>query len=185
MLRVVTFDNNVNEVHGFKLIGSITPDDYTGKFVCGGSTALYDAMANATEASTTYAATLVQSFFLCNAISFVITDGEENASRITPRAQQVADAAKAAVHSERLESNEVILLGLTDQPSFGTYLTRVRDECKCSKSMVIGKFSVGGPDVNAAKIAKLVGFISASVSSTSQACGTGGPSRAIPASLTI
>ena len=70
-------------------------------------------------------------------------------------------------------------------PSFGTYLAEVEKNCKCDKSMVIGKFSVGGPSVNAGKIAKLVNFVSQSVSSTAQACGSGGPSKTIPANLVI
>lgn len=192
MIRVVKFNTDVEEVHGFKLLGSVNPNDYSGKFHCGGSTALYDAMTNAVEAAVAYGKTLAASAYITNAITFVITDGEENASQVAvdPKTRRgdpalVAKANTEAVRGEALESSQVILLGLTDDPAFGTYLATVERECKCDKSMVIGQFSVGGPSVNAGKIAKLVGFVSHSVSSTAQACGTGGPSQTIPATLTI
>lgn len=185
MLRVLKFNHSVEEVHGFKLLGSVNPGDYKGKFYCGGSTALYDAMANSVEAAVAYGQQLMSSAYIANAVTFVITDGEENASTTATTPSVVARANEAAVKGEALESSQIILLGLTDDPAFGTYLTRVEKECKCDKSMVIGSFSVGGPSVNAGKIAKLVGFVSHSVSSTAQACGTGGPSKTIPAALTI
>lgn len=184
MLRVLKFSYDVQEVHGFKLLGSVNPNDYKGKFKCGGNTALYDAMANAPEAAVVYGRSLAASAYIANAVTFVITDGEENAST-TANASTVAAANAEAVRGEALESSQTILLGLTDDQTFGTYLEGVRKDCKCDKSMVVGSFSVGGPNVNAGKIAKLVGFVSHSVSSTAQACGTGGPSKAIPSTLTI
>lgn len=184
MIRVVKFNTSVDEVHGFKLLGSVNPNDYKGQFSCGGSTALYDAIANAVESAVAYGKTLAASAYIANAVTFVITDGENNASA-TANAGTVATANKEAVRGESLESSQIILLGLTDDPSFGTYLKTVEQDCKCDKSMVIGSFSVGGPSVNAGKIAKLVGFVSHSVSSTAQACGTGGPSKTIPSNLTI
>ncbi len=185
MLRVVSFDSVVNETHGFKLIGSVNPDDYSGKFGCGGRTALHDAMANAIESAVEYGKALAGSFYMANAITFVITDGQENESRIAKDPAVVARANAAATSGESLDSSELILMGLSAEPKFGAYLSRVEKECGCSKSMVIGTFSVGGPDVNAGKIAKLVGFISNSVSSTAQQCGKGGPSQTIPSQLTI
>lgn len=184
MIRVVKFDTNVNEVHGFKLLGAVNPNDYKGRFNCGGRTALYDAMANAVESAVAYGKTLAASAYIANAVTFVITDGENNAS-VTASASTVAAANKEATRGEALESSQIILLGLTNNSAFGTYLKTVENDCGCDKSMVIGSFSVGGPSVNAGKIAKLVGFVSHSVSSTAQACGTGGPSKTIPAALTI
>lgn len=192
MLRIVKFNTSVDEVHGFKLLGSVNPNDYKGKFNCGGGTALYDSMANAVESAVAYGKTLAASCYIANAVTFVITDGEENSSTvaINPKTRRgdpalVAKANAEAIKGEALESSQIILLGLTDDPAFGTYLSEVEKQCKCDKSMVIGSFSVGGPSVNAGKIAKLVGFVSHSVSSTAQACGTGGPSKTIPSGLVI
>lgn len=185
MIRVVKFNHDVEEVHGFKLLGSVNPGDYKGKFYCGGSTALYDAMANSVESAVAYGKNLAASAYIANAVTFVVTDGAENASTTATSPDVVARANEEAVKGEALESSQIILLGLTNDPSFGTYLEGVRKDCKCDKSMIIGSFSVGGPNVNAGKIAKLVGFVSHSVSSTAQACGTGGPSKSIPSALTI
>lgn len=185
MIRIVRFNHDVEEVHGFKLLGSVNPSDYKDKFYCGGSTALYDAMANSVESAVAYGKTLAASAYIANAVTFVITDGEENASHTARDPAVVAAANKEAVRGEALESSQIILLGLTNDPAFGTYLESVRVNCGCDKSMVIGSFSVGGPAVNAGKIAKLVGFVSHSVSSTAQACGTGGPSKSIPSNLVI
>src|ERR1041384_3198971 len=43
MIRVLSFDQNLREVHGFKLLSTINLDDYNGLLRCGGLTSLFDA----------------------------------------------------------------------------------------------------------------------------------------------
>ena len=183
MLRVLLFNQDLTELHGFKLLGSINPTDYKGKISCGGSTALYDAMLNAVESAEAYAKQLLTQAYMSNAVTFVTTDGENNAS--SSGASDVLKANNRVVKQESLESSNTILLGLTNDPAFGPYLKTVETDCGCNQSMVVGALSVGGPNVNKGKIAKLAGFVSHSVSSTAQALGTGGASKNIPASLVI
>ena len=54
MVRLVSFDQNLKEVHGFKLLSSINLTDYDGMLHCGGMTSLYDAAANGVQATSTY-----------------------------------------------------------------------------------------------------------------------------------
>lgn len=183
MLRVVLFNSGVSELHGFKLLGAINPNDYKGTINCGGMTALYDAMLNSVEAAEKYAQQLIGQSYMSNAVTFVITDGENNNS--SNGASDVLKANQRVLKGETLESINTILLGLTNDAAFGPYLKTVETDCGCNQSMVVGALSVGGPNVNKGKIAKLAGFVSHSVSSTAQALGTGGPSKSIAPSLTI
>jgi hypothetical protein len=49
LLRLVTFDDRVQEVHGFRPLSECNPDDYHGSVVIGGTTALFDAATNVVE----------------------------------------------------------------------------------------------------------------------------------------
>lgn len=183
LVRLVIFNQDVQEVHGFKPINSINEHDYDGILNPGGNTALFDAVRQSVEASVAYALILAQQAYMANAVTIVVTDGED--SGYGCGAGDVERANAAAVSGESLESSQLILLGLTDDPAFGKYLEDMRVKCKIDKTMIVGHLNAGGPQVNKGKIAKLVGFVSHSVSSTAQALGTGGPSKSIPAALSI
>src|SRR5207249_159947 len=54
MLRLVTFESQLKEVHGFKPLERCNPDDYLNVLRPGGWTALYDAAENAVSALASY-----------------------------------------------------------------------------------------------------------------------------------
>ena len=115
MIRVAKFQSTFEEVHGFKLLEKINLDDYNGVLKCGGGTLLFDTVINAMEATTKYAQSLFSSDFKCNAITVVITDGDDNMS--TFGKVKVAESLKNAVSSEALESLVSILVGVNVQDS--------------------------------------------------------------------
>mgnify|MGYP005855423873 FL=1 len=81
LVRVVDFNDIVQEAHGFKELRQIDADnEYDVR--CGGGTALYDAVIDAVQATGAYAKVLFDNDFEVNAIIFVETDGEENSSNI-------------------------------------------------------------------------------------------------------
>lgn len=168
MLRVVLFDDAVQEFHGFKPLPNCNESDYDGCLgTSGGLTALYDATYNAVKSATQYGAQLVANDFDVNAVVFVITDGGDNRSKAT-RAM-VKQALEEAVTGESVESLNSILIGIgSDQTYFQQFVT----ECGITQY-------VGLNDATEKTLAKLGDFISRSVSSTSQALGTGGPSQSL------
>ena len=169
MFRVVSFDDAVNEQHGFKLLSTITEDDYTNLLSIGGMTALFEAMDEAIQATATYGKQLTSQEFLANGIVVVITDGANNRGTIHDPAI-VKKSLEAARKSECLESLLVILVGVTqDDNSLDFYLKDVKDNAGCDQYVSIGAATPG-------KIAKLAQFISQSISSTSSSLGTGKPS---------
>ena len=172
MFRLTQFANQVSELHGFKLLNTIQEKDYDNILQLGGSTALFDAMDEALQATGTYGKQLTSQDFLVNGIVVVITDGENNASNISD-ASQVKKTLQAVRRSENLESILLILVGVTnDNVSLNTYLQTVKDDSGCDSYVSIGNASPG-------RIAKLAEFVSQSISSTSSALGTGKASAPI------
>jgi len=165
MLRLTQFASSQTELHGFKLLSSITEKDYDNVLQLGGSTALFDAMDEALQATGTYGKQLTSQDFLVNGIVVVVTDGENNCSNISDPAQ-VKKTLQAVRRSENLESLLLILVGVTgDNVSLNTYLQTVKDDCGADQYVSIGNATPG-------KIAKLAEFVSQSISSTSSALGT-------------
>lgn len=168
MLRVVLFDDKVVEFHGFKPLPGCNDADYQGCLgTSGGTTALYDAAYNAVKSANQYGAQLVAKDFDVNAVVFVITDGGDNASKATRK--MVKEALEEGVKGEMVESMNSILIGIGgDQSYFQSFVT----ECGFTQF-------VGLNDATEKTLAKLGDFISKSISSTSQALGTGGPSQSL------
>ena len=170
MLRLTQFAGQLTELHGFKLLSAINEKDYDNVLQIGGSTALFDAMDEAIQATGTYGKQLTSQEFLVNAIVVVVTDGQDNTSNITDPAQ-VKKSLQAVRCAENLESILLILVGVTnDDVTLNTYLQTVKDETGCNQYVSIGTATPG-------KIAKLAAFVSQSISSTSSALGTGGASK--------
>jgi hypothetical protein len=167
LIRSVDFNDNVEEVHGFKELRQINADkEYDMR--CYGSTALHDAVINGVKATQGYAKTLFDNDFGVNAIIFIETDGEENASNAV-KAESVKDAIDELMQSEVVESCLIILIGV--------------NAGRCSKYLKNFQTKVGineyidVTDFDYKKGAKLAKFVSKSISSQSQALGTGGPSQ--------
>jgi hypothetical protein len=171
MIRVAKFHDDFEEVHGFKLLEKINLDDYNGVMLCGGSTLLFDSVINAMEATTKYAQSLFQSDFKCNAITVVITDGDDNRSKFGKDA--VAKALQTAITSEALESLVSILVGVNVTSSYvANFLADFKRDAGFTQYVEL-------KDASAKTLAKLADFISKSVSSQSQSLGTGGPSKSL------
>jgi uncharacterized protein YegL len=110
LLRLVQFDTHLDEIHGFKLLENCNTGDYSGVLRAGGNTALYDAAENAVSATINYAGRLAAGDLSTNAILFVITDGMDNASKLS--AASVKRAMDRAVADETLSSIVSILIGV-------------------------------------------------------------------------
>src|SRR6266550_372311 len=85
LVRVITFStavNGVNELHGFKPLSEVNPNDYQ-PFDPDGLTPLFDATFSAIGALVDYGSDLMANDFLANGIVFIITDGEDNYSTAT------------------------------------------------------------------------------------------------------
>lgn len=177
MLRVTQFNDQLNEIHGFKLFSGIKEDDYTGVLNIGGMTALFDAADEAIQATGTYGKQLTDQDFLVNGIVFVITDGANNRGAIMDPAP-VKKSIERVRKSESLESLTTILIGVTnDDNDLDAYLRDVNDNCGFDQYVSIGKATPG-------RCARLAAFVSQSISSTSASLGTGAASQPInPASF--
>jgi len=169
MLRLVGFNASLTEFHGFKLLSDIDAAEYDDSLMPTGGTALFDAVQSSVEATKDYAVILDDQDFLVNAIVFVVTDGDDNSSSAT--AASVKNAVDNAMREESLESLTVVLVGVDDQnPMIGRYLQDFQKDANITQFVGIGEATAG-------KLAKLANFISQSISSTSQALGSGSPSQ--------
>lgn len=176
LARVIHFSTDVGgvaEVHGFKPLADIDPDRDYPAVRPDGMTPLYDAVFSAVGATAEYGRLLKEDDFLANAIVFIITDGDDNSSRATPR--MIAEKIAEIRQTEQLESIHTVLIGINDATLRHT-LEAFKNEAGLDQYVEVD-------DASPAKLAKLGEFVSQSVSSTSQAIGTGGPSQNIPASI--
>jgi len=188
LLRVTTFDNNLREVHGYKPLADIDSSIYDGCLTPGGSTALNDGVISAAEAAAHYGETLTKQDFDVNGIVIVITDGWNNAGKYssswfggryspdeaTFHKEQaiVAAALKMPQKSEALESYISILIGVNCKEAL-TELTQFHQAVGFTHPLIPLE------DAKPNTIAKIGKFVSESVSSQSQALGSGGPSQSI------
>ncbi len=172
LVRVIRFSSiyakGVDEIHGFKALAEIDTSQYPA-LKPGGWTPLCDACFSAIGATNSYGKALLEQDYGVNAITFVITDGGENSSTAT-MAMVKKEAAKA-VTGETLESIIAVLVGI-NASSCSTELTDFQKEAGMTQYIDAG-------DATPRKLAKLASFVSRSVSSQSQALGTGGPSKDI------
>lgn len=179
LIRVIFFSESypggVQELHGFKLLSEIDPDNDYPELRPSGRTPLFDAAFSAVGATNTYAKQLMDNDFLANGIVFIITDGDDNCSSVTT--QMVKKQVSDAVKGEHIESLITILIGinLTDSYYKGK-LESFKDDAGLDQFIDAGQATEG-------KLAKLAEFVSQSVSSQSQSLGTGGPSQNISATI--
>lgn len=171
MIRLVIFDDKVDEVHGFKLLPACSPADYDNALRNGGTTALYDAATTAIKSTTDFGKQLTEKEFDVNGIVFVITDGCNNSG--VRGVGAVKDALKEATKSEMLESLVSILIAVNmTEPSVAAELNTFHKDAGFTQFVEL-------KDASAKTLAKLAEFVSKSVSSQSQALGTGGPSKSL------
>lgn len=162
--------NNIKEINGFNIVDNIDTSIY--KLNPEGYTPLYDATMDSIETLENYAKSLNDQDYFCNGILFVITDGEENSSKIATMSK-IKNAVQSVRTNESLESIKMILIGVNDNDSsLKRKLESFKEESGFDEYISMG-------DATPAKLAKLADWISRSVSSTSQALGTGGPSQTL------
>lgn len=175
LVRVTTFNSSVGvaELHGFKPLNDIDPDNDYPQFRPYGSTPLFDATFSAVASTAEYGKQLADNDFLCNGIVFIITDGDDNASAETPGS--IKKQLGALKKAEKLESLHTVLIGINaDQCTHS--LEKFKNEAGLDQYINAG-------DATPGKLAKLAAFVSQSVSSQSQALGTGGASQSIGATI--
>lgn len=175
LVRAVIFSSSIGvvELHGFKELHDIDTSAY-GPFSPSGATPLYDATFASIGAMVEYGERLMDNDYLTNAIGFIVTDGGENDSA-QAGIDDVRKVLKEATQEEKLESLVSILVGVNAQRASAA-LASFRTDAGIDEYVDIA-------DANAGKLAKLARFISKSVTSQSQALGTGGPSQNIQATI--
>lgn len=192
----------INELYGFTPVGSLEPDKDHPSFSPHGSTPLLDAIYDGVLSVLKYCESLYDTDITgVNGLLVVITDGEENDSRRVrelaekdgipfPNGSQLAkyqdkvageikELIETARRSEKLDSLKVILVGINTSGQSGNYGVSIADLLSRLKDKIgIDQYLDAG-DVKAGTIGKIAQFISQSVSSTSQALGSGAPSQNI------
>jgi len=165
LVRIITFNQDVNELHGFKLLENCNENDYSTIFKPFGVTSLYDAVCNSINSTVEYTKELIKNNFSTNAVIYIITDGLDNASSYTQN--EIKKLLNTAVKNEELESLITVLIGVG-----------VKDNSDVSTALNLFHKNVGFTaytevDSDAKSFAKLGQFISKSISSQSQALQNG------------
>jgi hypothetical protein len=177
LIRVLAFESKHEEVHGFQLLSSIGTDGYDGSLTPGGMTALYDACIDGVEATSAYGRKLLDEDYQVNGIVVVITDGMENQSTLRGPDNDPAKFVRAgfenAVRGENLESMVSILIAVNSAQSEAAAALNAFHKNAGFTHFIELK------DASPKTLAKMARFISESISSQSQALGTGGPSKQI------
>lgn len=170
LVRIITFNyrSNIQEIHGFKLLSMIDPNEYK-PFNPDGSTALIDASYDSITATLTYSKNLIDQDFNANGAIYIITDGENNDSFHTEG--QLKKLLETAKKQEVIESLITVLIGINIQ------------DCKdiledFQKKSGITQFVDAG-NATPQRLAYLAAFVSKSISSQSQAVGSGAPSQPV------
>jgi uncharacterized protein YegL len=176
MVRLVTFSDSLEELHGYKLLEQCNLNDYNSILRVGGMTALYDAAENSLLAQNDYAKKLSENDFGVNGIAFFLTDGCDNQSKCSEK--DVGKALKAALKTEALESLVTVLIGVgtKNTPEVSQFLEKFRKGAGLTQFVEVEK-------ADAKTLAKLAEFVSKSISAQSQSLGTGTGST--PISLNI
>lgn len=171
LVRLVTFADRLQEAHGFKLLEQCRDDDYRGVLRAGGSTALYDATANAVGATQAYGEQLAAAGFAVNAVVFVLTDGMDNVS--TTAVGEVRDAVRRAVRGEALESLLTILIGVNvAEREVSGALQDFKNDAGFTRYLEVERAT---PET----LARLARFVAGSIAAQSRALGSGGASQSL------
>lgn len=170
MVRLLLFNDSRQEVHGFVPLSQIDANAYK-PLKCYGATALYDAAYDAVAATNAYAKDLFAQDFDVNAAIYIITDGMDNCSGVSPAA--VADQVRKAIKQEYLESLITVLVGVdTRDAGVAAHLQLFQNEAKLTQYVDVAD---AAPD----NLAKLGNFVSKSISMQSQSLGTGSASQSL------
>lgn len=175
LLRLLTFNTELHEVHGFKPLSEIDPAAYK-PFRPTGMTALFDAAYSGIGATLEMAKRLHAQGFEVNGCVYIVTDGMDNASTLTPKA--IADRTSQAAAAEEIASLTTVLVGLIDPtessaPEVRNALTTFEVDAGLSRFIDAG-------DATPRRLAALARFVSRSISSHSMALSAGGGAAPVP-----
>lgn len=171
LVRLTSFNSKLQEEFGFRTLQDLQAADVQD-FQPDGFTALFDASLEALEATEQYGQLLYDQDFDTNGAVYVITDGWDNHSR-KATAKSIAKKLCSIRNDEKLESIFTMLIGLnTMEDQVATSLQDFTQQAKFDQYVDVG-------DATASNLAKLAGFISQSITSQSQALGTGAPSQVL------
>ena len=172
LVRLLLFNDELFEIHGFKDLSKIEPNDYK-ELEPDAFTALYDASYDGIGATVEYAKRLIQQDFECNGAVYILTDGMNNRGSMTPFT--IKDKISSALQNEDIESLVTILIGLHSpgqswEAEVKASLKMFYTEAELTQFIDIG-------EATPQRLAKLANWVSESVSSQSQALGTGAASQ--------
>ena len=172
MLRLLAFDDEIDELHGFKPLPECPPKAYAGCLNIGGTTALYDATVNGVESITRYGRELTGHGLDVNGILFVITDGGDNASTLS--ATSVRQALENAVGAEAVESMVSILVGVNvSSPRTSQTLMEFSAKGGFTRYLELDR-------ADAVTLARLADFATRSIAAQSVALGSLSASVSLP-----
>jgi len=174
LIRILHFNDYINEIHGFLNLADIDVNSYDS-IAPDSMTALYDASYDAIGATLEYSKQLVDQDFDCNGAVYIVTDGMDNRSSMTPLS--IKEKIEDSMAKEEIESLVTVLVALQDpkmpmQAEVKASLELFQKDANLSQFVDIG-------DATPGKLPKLANFVSESVSSQSQALGTGAPSQTL------
>lgn len=174
LIRLLTFNHDVTEIHGFVNLSDINLDGYED-LNPDGYTALYDASYDAIGATTEYSKRLLAQDFDCNGAVYIITDGVDNRSKTTP--YMIKERLQGAIQQEDIESLVTILVTLKSPGSSWDRTVTQHLETFYKDAGLSQLIDLG--DATPDQLAKLANFVSESISSQSQALGSGAPSQSL------
>ena len=170
-MRVVGFNSDIKEIHGYKELRNIKDTDYNGAIQPAGLTALYEATQESIEATESYGGQLIGMDYNANAVLFIITDGANNINRVADP-DMIKRTLSKIKKDEKLDSVNVILVAASDDPQIVSLCEDFKKDAGLNQFVKMGEATKDN-------LAKFAQFASASVSSTSQALGSGGVSTPI------
>lgn len=179
LLRVITFHDDITEIHGFTEIDNIEPANYQGLLNEDGNTFLYGALENIGVATKNMAKKLYENDYTVNCILFAITDGLDNQStdkHVNHVKILMQELEEGDSDGKFVESSLSFLIGVNIGDGYvKDVLEGMQKDLKMTDFISLG-------DASEKTIAKIAKFISSSSISQSQALGSGAPSQNINAS---
>lgn len=171
LVRLLTFSSQLDEVHGYKNLADCPIGNYKGIIRPGGCTSLYDACVSSIDSLATFGKQLIADRYSANGLSVIITDGCDVGS--TQTIKGVKEAVERARRSECLESIMTILIGINVQ---NKEVSVALNDLKTGAN--IDQY-IEANNASPKTFARIAGFISKSISSQSQAIGSGKASTLI------
>ena len=150
-VSIVDFCDKVTVRSGFQPIASVPVTDF---IPTGYGTALYDATAQGIKNAMDYRTTLEQTGINVKTLVFVITDGEDNSSRISPSAIKATLADILATEANAF-SFTTILFGVGEE----RYFKPAKEKMGFQHLAIVGN--------TGKEIKKMISFISSSISKSS------------------